>query len=154
MHRTSNVFVDTRDGERLGAWIVLPEVPKPSDSIIPANSPSNDSIKSSISTKPTIIYLHGNAASRAVSYRVQQVTAFSSQYQANVLSIDYRGFGDSTGSPSEEGLLSDAHAAWNWVMEQGGRPHQTLLVGISLGTAVATELGASLSSEGERGKTL
>jgi abhydrolase domain-containing protein 12 len=33
----------------------------------------------------------------------------------NVISIDYRGYGDSTGTPSEDGLLIDALTAWDYV---------------------------------------
>lgn len=38
----------------------------------------------------------------------------------NVITIDYRGFGNSQGTPSEEGLRMDARATWDWLVERGG----------------------------------
>jgi len=64
---------------------------------------------------------------------------------ANVLAIDYRGFADSTGSPSEEGLTRDARAAWDWLVNNGAEQEDILIVGHSLGTGVAMQLGAELS---------
>ena len=45
--------------------------------------------------------------------------AYAAHFGANVLAIDYRGFGDSTGVPSEEGLVIDARSAFDWVVEKG-----------------------------------
>lgn len=38
----------------------------------------------------------------------------------NVITIDYRGFGNSEGTPSEEGLRMDARATWDWLRQRGG----------------------------------
>ena len=38
----------------------------------------------------------------------------------NVLAIDYRGFGNSEGSPTEDGLALDARAAWDYLMAHKG----------------------------------
>ena len=62
--------------------------------------------------------------------------------------IDYRGFADSTGQPSEAGLLSDARSAFDWLVAHGKRAEDILIVGHSLGTGVSGLLGAELSSEG------
>ncbi|KAF2742294.1 alpha/beta-hydrolase [Sporormia fimetaria CBS 119925] len=54
-----------------------------------------------------------------------------------VLSFDYRGFGKSSGTPSEAGLLTDGIAAVEWAMEVAGVPAKRIvLLGHSLGTAV------------------
>ena len=58
--------------------------------------------------------------------------------------IDYRGFGDSTGSPSEAGLNADAEAALAWLAERGVAPSQVLVWGHSLGTGPALHLASSL----------
>lgn len=63
---------------------------------------------------------------------------------ANVLTIDYRGFGDSGGNPTEEGLGRDARAAWNWLLDEGAKPSDIILMGQSLGTGVAALLAANL----------
>ena len=69
---------------------------------------------------------------------------------SNVLAIDYRGFADSTGTPSEAGLLTDAEAAWDFVMTRSGKggAENIILVGQSLGTGVASGLAGKLADKG------
>lgn len=64
-----------------------------------------------------------------------------------MLAVDYRGFADSLGSPSERGLATDARAAFDWLISNGATPEHVLIVGHSLGTAVASSLAVSLSEE-------
>lgn len=73
---------------------------------------------------------------------------FTSRLGANVLAIDYRGFADSTGKPSEVGLVRDARAAFDWLVAQGKRAEDILIVGHSLGTGVSGQLGAELARDG------
>jgi abhydrolase domain-containing protein 12 len=54
-----------------------------------------------------------------------------------IISFDYRGFGKSTGTPSEPGLLKDAEAVVDWALDVAGlSPDRVVLLGHSLGTAV------------------
>lgn len=101
-----------------------------------------------------MLFFHGNAATRATSGRIQYYSAFTSRLQTNVLAIDYRGFGDSQGSPSQRGLATDARAAFDWLISNGATPKDVLIVGHSLGTAVASSLAVSLSEETIRFKGL
>lgn len=56
-----------------------------------------------------------------------------------VLAFDYRGFGKSTGTPFEPGLLNDAEAVVDWALNVANIPSERIvLLGHSLGTAVAT----------------
>lgn len=74
----------------------------------------------------------------------------STALDVNALIIDYRGFGDSTGSPTEAGLLIDARAAWDWILSRnGGDASKVAIVGQSLGTGVGTALAAQLIAEGQ-----
>jgi abhydrolase domain-containing protein 12 len=66
-----------------------------------------------------------------------------------VLAVDYRGFGDSTGVPSQEGLVQDGIASWNWLTDNGAAPSDVVIMGQSLGTAVSVRLGAWLADHGE-----
>ncbi|KAF9013358.1 hypothetical protein BDQ17DRAFT_596341 [Cyathus striatus] len=88
----------------------------PISSLAPANV--SEHITFALKRYPTILFFHGNAATRAFSVRVQHYKAFSSRLHANVLAIDYRGFGESTGIPSEKGLVTDARAAWDWLISR------------------------------------
>jgi len=78
---------------------------------------------------------------------VQHYQAFASRLRANVFAPDYRGFGDSTGTPSEAGLILDARAAWDWLRSHGAPPESVLVVGNSLGTAVAVQFVNGLEAE-------
>ena len=68
--------------------------------------------------------------------------------------IDYRGFGDSTGTPSEEGLVEDGLAAWNWLLSNGARQEDISIFGSSLGTAVGSHLTHKLAELCELSRSL
>jgi len=85
---------------------------------------------------------------------VRGYSAFSN-LDCNVLAVDYRGFGDSTGTPSEKGLIKDARTVWDYVIRhdsghgieaEGDRG--VILVGQSLGTGVVAGLAGQLAMEG------
>jgi fermentation-respiration switch protein FrsA (DUF1100 family) len=91
------------------------------------------------SAKATILYLHGNGGE--ISDRPERFAA----YQAagfGVFFLSYRGYGASTGSPSEPGLVNDARAAYDWLTGRGVKPEEIMLVGESLGSGVAVQLAA------------
>lgn len=115
-----------------------------------------------LSSYPTVLFLHGNAASRAVHFRVELYEQLAQEFEANVLVVDYRGFADSQGKPSETGLVLDARAAYDWILAQraladpevvankwGDQPGAGItIMGQSLGTAVAAKLTRELTLEG------
>jgi fermentation-respiration switch protein FrsA (DUF1100 family) len=90
--------------------------------------------------KFTFLAFHGNAgniANRAVIYQ------FLGETPANVLAVEYRGYGKSEGKPSEAGLYKDADAAYRYLVSTKGiDPKMILSFGQSLGTAVAAHLAA------------
>ena len=96
-------------------------------------------IQEALKTYPTVLYLHGNAATRAAPTRVQVYSGFSSRMQVNVLAIDYRGFAESTGYPTERGTIDDALSAIKWLVNQGAKPEDILIIGHSLGAGIATQ---------------
>ncbi|MEL6339420.1 MAG: alpha/beta hydrolase [Myxococcota bacterium] len=61
-----------------------------------------------------------------------------------VAAIDYRGFGRSSGEPSETGLYEDGRTTVAWLEQEGVRPETLVVWGISLGTAVASQVGVEL----------
>ncbi|KAJ7644307.1 alpha beta-hydrolase [Roridomyces roridus] len=144
--KTINLRIETPDNESLGAWFVLAD---PFYHSLPTTVADPAAyIGTALNAHPTILFFHGNAATRAFSARIQHYKAFSSRLGANVLALDYRGFGDSTGAPDEPGLGRDARAAWNWLIQNGASADQILIVGHSLGTGVSALLAAELSDEG------
>lgn len=85
-----------------------------------------------------VVYLHGNAEN--ISSALGLVASLRPQ-RLNVLLIDYRGYGKSQGEPSVEGIVEDATAAVDWVMERQPPQGKIALWGRSLGVAAA--LGAA-----------
>lgn len=93
-----------------------------------------------------VLYYSGNAANRR--YRVPELSVLTS-LGTDVFIFDYRGYGDNSGSPSEEMLAADARATWNYVtQEREVRPDRVILYGESLGGAVAVRLAAELCEAG------
>lgn len=108
--QAEEVTLTSADGERLIAWH------------IPAQS-----------GRPLFLYFHGNGGSlRLRADRFRRLTANGS----GVFGLSYRGYGGSTGSPTEAGLLADADAAYAFVRKRYA-PEQIVVFGESLGTAVA-----------------
>ena len=88
--------------------------------------------------RATVLFFHGNAGN--VSYWIEATLCYR-QRGWNVLLVDYRGYGLSEGSPSEEGTCLDARAAWNHlVLERHVDPSSIVVIGRSLGGAVAMSL--------------
>jgi len=86
----------------------------------------------------TVIFCHGNAGN--LSNFLEHMKTFN-ELQFNVLAFDYRGFGKSEGSLSEEGTYLDAEAAWDFlVTEYKKDPQDIVVAGYSIGGAIATEL--------------
>ncbi|KAI9749671.1 MAG: hypothetical protein M4579_006784 [Chaenotheca gracillima] len=82
-----------------------------------------------------------NAGTVAQGWRTDTYRSLSaaSSEKIFVLAVDYRGFGYSTGDPSEEGVIIDAVATVNWALEVARIPSERIvLLGQSLGTAVTT----------------
>jgi hypothetical protein len=99
-----------------------------------------------------IIQLHGNAANRGVSRRIALMKQLASEFSAHVIAIDYRGFGDSTGIPSEIGTTKDMFGLWKWLetillespsqgdQGQGQRKIPPIIIySLSLGTGIAVD---------------
>ena len=90
------------------------------------------------SSSPTVLVFNGNAGNRA--YRSPLAAALRRQ-GLSVLLFDYRGFGDSGGSPSERGLYDDARAVRSYLAGRSDvRADRLVYFGESLGTAVAVRL--------------
>lgn len=111
-----DVRLRTADGIELHGWF------------IPASGPR------------VLLFFHGNAGN--VSDRLSSIRVFN-ELGLSVLIIDYRGYGDSAGRPTEQGTYIDAEAAWRHLTEtRGFAPQRIVVFGRSLGGAVAAWLAA------------
>lgn len=110
-----NVNLVTADGIALHGWFV------------PGAQP-----------RGTVLFLHGNAGN--ISHRLDSLRMFH-RLGYSTLIVDYRGYGNSAGKPSEQGTYLDAEAAWRYLTETRKTPSSTIvLFGESLGGAVAAWL--------------
>jgi uncharacterized protein len=88
--------------------------------------------------KPVILYFHGNGG--ALHYRVERFRKLIAD-GIGLVALEYRGYGGNPGSPSEQGLIADAEAAYAFAVAHYP-PQQIVVWGESLGTGVAVALAA------------
>jgi len=86
-----------------------------------------------------IVYFHGNGGQ--IAHRVGRFNLLTAGGDG-VLAVSYRGYGGSSGSPTEQGLIEDGRAAYAFAIEQGYAPQNIVLFGESLGSGVAVALAA------------
>ncbi|MHC4836542.1 MAG: alpha/beta hydrolase [Planctomycetota bacterium] len=83
----------------------------------------------------TVLFCHGNAGN--ISHRLDTLKMFH-ELGLNCLIVDYRGYGQSNGKPTEKGTIIDIKTCWDWLIEEKGvRPEEIILFGRSLGGSVA-----------------
>ena len=112
----ASIRLDTPDGERLVVWHALPN-----------------------GGHPTIVYFQGNAL--GLEARAERFGLFH-RAGYGVLALGYRGYSGSSGSPSEQGLLTDAATAAAFLKAAGIPPDRLVYYGESLGTGVAVQLAS------------
>ena len=111
-----DVRLATSDGETLHGWWI----------------PHDDAFA-------TLLFFHGNAGN--ISGRIGTIQSLR-RLGVNIFILDYRGYGRSSGTPSEEGLYLDAEAAWHHlVRDRSIAPSDIVIHGRSLGGGPAAWLG-------------
>ena len=98
---------------------------------------------------PTILYLHGNDKNIGAARDLNTASRMHDMGY-NLLMVDYRGYGKSTGGePSEQKLYEDAESAWQYLIKQRVIPSEHVFIyGHSLGSAIAIELALHHSQAG------
>lgn len=110
------LVLDTADGEKVIVWHVPPR-----------------------GEKPVVLYFHGNGG--ALRYRVDRFRVLTADGMG-LVALSYRGYGGSTGSPSEAGLIADGVAAYTFAAAR--YPAERIVAwGKSLGSGVAVALAAT-----------
>ena len=87
------------------------------------------------------------SSSRSFVNRRALCEKLRTELKYDVFSFDYRGFGDSTGEPTEEGLIKDARHVYDWLQRMTDGRRRIYIWGQSLGSAVACQLAARLSDD-------
>ena len=117
------VSLVTPDGESLAAWFV------------PAEGADR-----------TVLFCHGNAGN--ISHRLDTLKMFH-ELRLNCLIVDYRGYGQSSGKPTEKGTLIDILTGYQWLIEdKDTNPEQIILFGRSLGGSIAAIVAKDVHPSG------
>ncbi|KAK6306848.1 hypothetical protein J4Q44_G00219960 [Coregonus suidteri] len=141
LNHTLNFYLSPEEGISLGVWHTVPD-----SQWQKAQGSGPEWYSETLGDdSPVIIYLHGNVGSRAIHHRVELVKILSAAGY-HVLSLDYRGYGDSSGEPSEVGMTSDAIYLYQWVKTRS-RTSEVCLWGHSLGTGVATNAAVKIQEQ-------
>lgn len=110
-----DVHLTSKNGEKIHGWYLKAEYPR-----------------------ATILYLHGNAGN--ISDRVEKLRILH-ELGLNVLIMDYQGYGQSGGAPSERALLEDSRAGYHFLRDEKNIPaDKIILYGSSLGGVPAISL--------------
>ena len=121
------------DGIQLHAWYCAPyqvSVGKPIE----------------LSAEMVLLWCHGNAGN--ITYRHDMIRMLM-EVPVNIFIFDYRGYGKSEGTPSEQGIYQDARAAWLYLtVDRRISANRIIIFGKSLGGAPAIDLAAHVQCAG------
>ena len=121
--------IPTPDGETLHGFFIRP---------------SNKSVAKNL----TVLTFHGNAGN--IGHRLPIGRILEESIGCNVLMLEYRGYGLSSGAPNEQGLMVDAQTGLDWIRNQEKTKNGKIVVyGQSLGGAVAIQLVARNKHTGD-----
>ena len=129
MLNAESIDLPTPDGENLHAYLLRP-------------------VSTPLSRNITILLFHGNAGN--IGHRLPIGKVLSDSLGCNVLMLEYRGYGKSTGAPDEHGLTIDAQTGLDYIRQQPDLKASKLVIyGQSLGGAVAIKLAAENQHDGD-----
>lgn len=119
----------TPDGESLSAFLIKPPNKQHARNV-------------------TVLMFHGNAGN--IGHRLPIARVLSNEIACNVLMLQYRGYGLSTGTPSEKGITVDAQTGLDYIRQREDLKHTKIVVyGQSLGGAVGIGLVARNQNRGD-----
>ena len=122
----AKVSIPSTDGVKLTCWVI----------------PSADT------STLWLLYLHGNAGNVGKRGYVEHYAQLH-RLGLNILTVDYRGYGESSGQPDEQGMYDDAFAGYQYLRSSQHIPAERIIVyGYSLGSAVAVDLTSKVPATG------
>ena len=152
--------IKTPCGEALYAWHILPVelyrkhehalIAEPAGFVLNITSRLGFQLLRDDPGARLILHFHGAAGIVGSGYRVPNYRALSAGQpgKIHVVTFDYRGFGRTSGTPSEHGMILDALAVVDWGMKIAKIPPARILIfGQSLGTAVSIAVAKHFTSQ-------
>lgn len=162
-HQTIPFRISTKDNVSLHAWHVLPlgVYRRYSEDISRQNLSIEDDDFDYAQTvnfrllhddpdARLVIYMHGTSGTLASGFRPDSYRALyaGAPDKIHILTFDYRGYGLSTGSPTEPGLITDAQSVFSWATDVAGIPPDRIVIfGQSMGSAVSIALVNHLAAQ-------
>ncbi|KAL9009951.1 MAG: hypothetical protein Q9173_005067 [Seirophora scorigena] len=150
-NQVAQFYIQTSDSNKLYAWLIIPLklYAKYESALLEDPLAKDHGIEGKLAFRlltedpgsRLVIYFHGNAGTVGQTRRTEAYRMVSSgaSDRTFVLCFDYRGFGKSTGSPTEGNLVTDAICAIQWALEIAKLPpSRVVLVAQSLGTSLAS----------------
>lgn len=133
MENYEELFLDTPDGEKVhGFWL----------------RPGNQRAYSQTGRGVTIMMLHGNAGN--VGHRLPIAGVLDQYFSANIVMLEYRGYGLSTGTPDENGINVDTQTGLEWIRKnQELKNTHIVIYGQSIGGAAAIQVVARNQDAGD-----
>jgi fermentation-respiration switch protein FrsA (DUF1100 family) len=126
-------YFTAEDGVKLHGWLCTPHR-------------NRDGKIEPVPYEMTLLWFHGNAGNITMRYDLIKLLM---NIPVRILIIDYRGYGKSEGTPTEEGIYKDARAAWNYLtVERETSPDRIVIFGKSLGGAPAVDLASRVNAGG------
>ncbi len=124
--KAEDVWLQTSDGVRLHGWWIN------------HGKAEGGGRRAEGGARRAVLWFHGNGGN--ISHRLDEAKLLVSRVHVDIFLLDYRGYGRSAGTPSEQGFYRDGAAAYAEARRRGVPPERIVLYGESLGSAVALEL--------------
>ncbi|KAK0544703.1 bem46 protein, variant [Tilletia horrida] len=136
------ITLTTPDGESVRCFVILQRAPSEKEKAAGLSGDGDDTAR----RRPTVLFFHANAGN--MGHRLPIAAVFYRRFGANVVMLSYRGYGLSTGTPSERGIRVDAQTLMDWVRAHPVlRSTHLIVYGQSLGGAVAVDVASRPSNE-------
>lgn len=145
LQNVHNFYLDVEPEVRVGIWHYIPkplEYEFESDHAKTVAQHFEKYFKKS-DNRPIFIYSHGNDRDRSDGDRIK-ICSNLANLGYHVFAIDYRGYGDSTGTPSEDGIVKDVLNLHNFIKSYQ-KQAKIFLWGHSLGTGISAHAGKVLT---------
>ena len=99
--------------------------------------------------KKVVLFLHGS--NTPAENQASGFYHYYNQQGIDMLAINMRGFGESDGSPTEQGMYADAQTMFRYLVnDKGVDPKNIIIHGYSMGAPIAAKLASEISANGQR----